>query len=202
MREIVIATGNHHKFRELRALLTVRGIRWRALTDYPGVSAVRETGKNFETNAAKKARAVAKATGQLALADDSGLEVAALHWGPGVRSARFAGAHGDDAANNRKLLRVLHGLPRRRRGARYRCILALASPTKLLAVTSGTWSGQIAEAPKGRNGFGYDPLFLVPGTGKTVAQLPVRLKHQHSHRAAAARRMKAVLKKLTAGTRG
>lgn len=196
MPTIVIATTNRHKARELRGLLAARAIRWRTLADYPRLRPVREDGTTFEANAVKKAATIAKATGMLALADDSGLEVEALGWGPGVRSARFAGAHGDNETNNRTLLRRLRGLPMRRRRARYRCVLALASPTGLLAVTRGAWAGRIAREPKGRGGFGYDPLFVVPRLGKTVGELSAAVKRRLSHRARAARRMQTHLRRL------
>ena len=196
MLDIVIATRNRHKFRELTALLAVPGIRWRSLAAHPGAPVVRETGRSFEANAVKKARAVARATGRLAVADDSGLEVETLHWGPGVRSARFAGSHGDDRANNRKLLRLLAGLPPHRRRARYRCVLALASPSGVLAVARGTWTGRITEEPRGRGGFGYDPLFLVPALGRTVGQLAPAVKQRLSHRSRAARRLLPALRRL------
>ena len=199
MPDIVMATGNRHKAKELRQLLAVRGVRWRTLADYPHLRPVRENGRTFQANAIKKAVAVAKATGRLAVADDSGLEVEALGWGPGVRSARFAGAHGKDEANNRKLLRLLRGVPMSRRRARYRCALALASAEGLIAVAHGTWTGRIALQSKGQGGFGYDPLFIVPRFGKTVGELPARVKRRFSHRAAAARRLRARLKRLLAG---
>ena len=199
MLEVVLATRNRHKFRELTALLAVPGIRWRSLAAFPEAPAVRETGRSFEANAVKKARAVARATGRLAVADDSGLEVEVLHWGPGVRSARFAGLHGDDRANNRTLLRRLAGLPRRRRGARYRCVLALASPARVLAVARGAWAGRIADGPRGRGGFGYDPVFVVPGLGKTVGELAPALKRRLSHRSRAARRLLPALRRLARG---
>ena len=195
---IIIATRNAHKVRELATLLASPGVRWKSLREFPHIPAVKEDGRSFAVNAIKKARAVAKAVGGLVLADDSGLEVDALGGAPGIRSARFAGGHGDDAANNRKLLRLLEGVPPSRRRARYRCVLALASPTRLLALTHGTWSGRIAPGPKGRGGFGYDPVFLVPGLRKTVGELPLRVKHQLSHRAQAAQRMRGALRRLSA----
>ena len=196
MIDIVIATGNRHKFRELSTLLRVRGIRWHSLAEFPRAPRVAERGRTFEANAATKARAIARATGLLALADDSGIEVEALGWGPGVRSARFAGAHGDDRANNAKLLRALNGSSTSRRRARYHCVLALADSRGVIATTRGTWNGRIAREPKGRSGFGYDPLFLVPRFGKTVGQLPASAKQRLSHRAVAARRMHPILKRL------
>lgn len=196
MLDVVIASSNPHKVRELTRLLAVRGIRFRSLAEFPRVNRVRETGRTFEENALKKAFAVAKATGHLALADDSGLEVAALGWGPGVLSARFAGRHGDDRANNAKLLRCLTGKPPAKRRARYRCVLALAAPSQTLGLARGAWRGRIAEAPRGRRGFGYDPLFLVPRFNKTVGELPASVKARLSHRAAAAKRMVPVLRRL------
>ena len=194
---VVIATTNAHKFRELKALLRVPGIRVQSLAAYEGLPVVRETGRTFEANAVKKARALARATGRVVLADDSGIEVAALGGAPGVQSARFAGRHGDDAANNRKVLRLLRNVPPSKRGARYRCVLALAGPAKLWAVADGRWTGRIATAPAGQGGFGYDPIFVLPARGKTVAQLPAATKHRLSHRAQAARRMRAMLRRLS-----
>ena len=155
-----------------------------------------ETGRTFDANALKKAQAVARVTGYLALADDSGLEVDALGGAPGIRSARFAGSHGDDDANNHKLLRLLGGRPLGQRRARYRCSLVLASPLKLIARARGAWEGRIAFRPAGHRGFGYDPIFLVPRFGKTVGQLPQRIKRRFSHRAMSARRLRPVLQRF------
>ena len=197
MLDIVIATRNRHKFRELKALLCLPGIRWHALDEFPRVAVVNETGRTFDANARRKALDVARATGCLALADDSGLEVEALRGAPGVRSARFAGGHGDDQTNNQKLLRLLGQRPMSQRRARYRCSLALASPTRIIRVVQGQWEGRIAFRPAGLRGFGYDPVFLVPRFGKTVGELPSRVKQRLSHRAVAARRMRVVLGRLT-----
>jgi XTP/dITP diphosphohydrolase len=193
MLDIVIATTNRHKFKELAALLAVPGIRWRSLSEFPKLPMVKETGTTFEANAIKKAKAVARATAHLTLADDSGLEVEALGGAPGIRSARFAGRQGNDRANNARLLWLLRDVPMARRGARYRCVLALAAPRRLVAVVRGRWQGRIALRPSGRGGFGYDPLFLVPRFGKTVGQLPLRVKQRWSHRADAARRLRPML---------
>lgn len=195
MVPIVIATGNAHKCRELAGLLRVPGVAWRSLADYPHVKPARETGRSFEANAIKKARSVAKATGYWALADDSGIEVTALDGAPGIRSARYAGRHGHDAANNRKLLRVMHGVPPSRRGARYVCALALCDARNVLALTTGRWRVRVAEAPKGTGGFGYDPIMVVPSLHKTVAQLAAAAKQRLSHRARAARRLRPLLAK-------
>ncbi len=144
MIESVIGTRTRHKFGELKAMLPTAGIRWRSLSEFPQVSAIRESGRSFEANAIRKARGVARATGCFALADDSGLEVKALDGAPGIRSARFSGPRASDTANNRKLLQLLDGVAPRRRGARYRCALALASPTRLMGVGHGHWDGRIA----------------------------------------------------------
>lgn len=197
MLHVVIATKNRHKFRELKTLLNVRGIRWHSLAEFPQLPPVQENGATFEANAIKKARAVARATGHLALADDSGIEVDALGGAPGVQSARFAGAHGNDEANNTALLRRLRGLPARKRRARYVCVLALATRDRVVALARGIWSGRIAEAPAGRKGFGYDPIFIVPRYGKTVGELAVGIKQRLSHRARAARTLAATLKRFT-----
>ena len=201
---IIIATRNRHKVRELARLLSLRGIRWHSLAEFPQVPPTEETGRTFDANAVKKARAVAKATGSLVLADDSGLEVDALDGAPGIRSARFAGEPSDDRANNEKLLRMLEGVPSSRRIARYRCSLALAAPTRLLAITRGTWSGRVGTRPVGRHGFGYDPIIVIPRYQQTVGQLPDRVKQRLSHRARAARRLRPVLHRLVrqAGARG
>ena len=178
MIDIVIATRNAHKVRELQRLLRTPGVRWRSLAAYPHIRMVPERGATFSANAVMKARAVARRTGQWALADDSGLEVAALGGAPGLRSARFAGRHGDDTANNRKLLRVLR---------------------HVLAVAEGQWRGVIAAQPRGRGGFGYDPLFYVPALRKTVAEIPLTVKNRLSHRAQAAARMRRQLPRLVTG---
>lgn len=198
MLRIILATRNTHKFRELTALLRVPGIRWESLEAVPNAPDVRETGRTLEANAIKKARALAEATGRLALADDSGLEVDALSGEPGVRSARYAGRHGDDPANNAKLLQTLRGVSRAKRGAQYRCVLALAAPGRVVGVAQGVWRGRIAEQSVGTRGFGYDPIFFVPKFGKTVGQLPASTKNRLSHRGQAARRMQRLLGKLVA----
>jgi len=196
MLDIVIATRNPHKIRELVALIAVPGIRWRSLAEFPSVGAIPERGRTFRANAITKAKAAARATGGWALADDSGIEVDVLEGAPGIHSARFAGRHGDDQANNQKLLRVLAGVPSATRTARYRCVLVLASPQRVVAVTEGVFEGRIARAQAGRRGFGYDPIFTVPRLGKTAAQLSTATKHRISHRGKAARAMRHALRAL------
>lgn len=201
MLHIVIATNNRHKFRELKTLLRVRDIRWHSLAEFPRIPPVHENGATFEANAIKKARAVARVTGHLALADDSGIEVDALGGAPGVRSARFSGAHGDDGANNRKLLRLMQRVPLPARTARYVCVLALCDARRTLAITEGAWKVRVATAPAGHNGFGYDPVMVVPRLRRTVAQLPASTKQRLSHRAMAARRMQSLLRSRVARAR-
>lgn len=196
MVDAILATRNRKKFLELRALMKVSGVRWHSLDEFPDAPTVEENGRTFRANAVKKALQTARGTGLWVLADDSGLEIDALGKAPGVRSARFGGRHGDDEANNGKVLRMLDGVPARRRTARYRCALALASPTGVLAVTDGAFEGRIATAPAGARGFGYDPLFVVPRLNKTVAQLPTRRKQRISHRGKAARAMRRAIVRL------
>lgn len=194
--DIVVATRNQHKVKELAKLLVIKGVRLRSLADFPRVKSVAETSKTFDGNAIKKAVAAAKATSCLALADDSGIEVDVLNGRPGVKSARFAGKHGDDSANNEKMLKLLGDLPIRKRRARYQCSLALAAPFGLMALTKGTWSGHIAFGSKGSKGFGYDSIFWVARFKKTVGQLPASVKQRYSHRAVAAKQMQAILNRL------
>jgi XTP/dITP diphosphohydrolase len=182
---LYLATGNAHKLDELRALAPWPGVEWRTLRDAPGFVPPEETGATFAENAVIKAEALAAFTGQAALADDSGLEVDGLGGAPGVYSARYAGVHGDDAANNRKLLAEL-GAGRDRR-ARFRCVLALSHGPGRTRVAAGACEGRIAAAPAGAGGFGYDPLFIPDGFDRTFAELGAEVKNRLSHRAAAMR---------------
>jgi XTP/dITP diphosphohydrolase len=191
--ELVLASGNPGKVREFQALL---GPAWRVRPQSElGVMPVAETGATFLANALLKARHAAQATGLPALADDSGLEVDALGGAPGVRSARYAGPAADEAANNARLLVALAGTPDQRRTARYRCVLVwLAGPDdQSPLVAEGTWEGRILLAPRGRGGFGYDPLFLDPGTGLSAAELDAAAKNARSHRGQALARLQELL---------
>ena len=180
--------------REIRAIFGASK-RWRLLflDHYPDAPHPKETGRTFDQNALLKARAIAFYTGLLAVADDSGLEVQALRSRPGVRSARFAGEKAKDEQNNQKLLRLLNRVPQSRRNACYRCSLALVLPDGKTRLFRGKLSGRIGFSPKGRFGFGYDPLFILPRYGKTVAQIPPTLKNRISHRARAFHRLKRFL---------
>jgi XTP/dITP diphosphohydrolase len=207
-RTILVATTNPGKVRELRALLG-EGVEWKGLADFPGVGEVTEDGATFAENARKKALGYARATGLWTLADDSGLVVDALGGAPGVNSARFSGARAQgvdrkivDRRNIEKLLSLLEGVPREKRTARFACCLCLANPEKVLIETQGFLEGRITEEPAGTGGFGYDPVFLVPRLGKTVAQLGDREKNAISHRGNAMRKLKPLLQELLAGQRG
>lgn len=195
MRRLVLATRNAGKVRELVSLLGPLGVEVASLADYPGLPEIPEEGDTFEANAVFKAREVARLTGETALADDSGLEVDALDGAPGVHSARFAGEPKDDAANNAKLLRLLEGVPPERRTARFRCVVALATPEGEVYTAEGSSEGVILDRPRGENGFGYDPLFYVPALGKTFAELDMEVKNRISHRGKAFARVAGLVRK-------
>ncbi len=189
---LAVATGNAHKLAELRAILG--GVCEPVGMDTVGFSGeIAEDGDTFEQNAVIKAEAVAKATGLPALADDSGLSVAALGGAPGVRSARYAGGHGDSAANNRLLLQNMQGVADRR--CKFVCAMALAIPGEETRVATGECEGTLLSAPRGQSGFGYDPLFLYE-TGKTFAEMGEADKNRVSHRARAAEKMRALLSEV------
>ena len=171
-------------------MLADLGISLFSLNDYPAILEIVEDGKSFLENALKKGRTVAEATGEIVLADDSGLEVDALGGAPGIHSARYAGNDADDLQNNRKLLHDLKGVPAANRGAAFRCVLILYPPDGRYEAFEGRWEGRIAEAPVGKGGFGYDPLFFLPGEGMTVAQLSPEVKNRVSHRAQAFAKLK------------
>ncbi len=157
------------------------------LVDFPGVAEAIEDGATFEENAKKKAMHYHRLTGITTLTDDSGLEVDALGGAPGIHSARFSGTHGDDAANNARLIEMLRGIPMERRTARFRCVMALAHQGLIVATTQGCVEGLIIDEPAGDQGFGYDPHFFLPELGQTKAQLPLEIKNRLSHRGQALR---------------
>jgi len=189
-RTLVIGTRNRGKVREIAAILAPLAVDPVPLDALGDVPPVLETGETLEANARAKALGYARATGRWALADDSGLEVDALGGAPGVRSARFGGEEGSDARNNAALLRALADHPPETWTARFRCVMALATPDRVLAVTQGTCEGVITDRPAGTNGFGYDPHFYLPALGRTMAQLPAEEKNRISHRARALSAMK------------
>ena len=191
---VVLASGNPGKLRELSGLMGGLGLELAPQSDL-GVREVAETGATFVENALIKARHASLATGLPAIADDSGLAVPALHGAPGLRSARFAGPGATDEANNAKLLAALAGLPPQQRSACFVCVMVYlehpADPIPVLA--EGRWWGRVLEAPRGANGFGYDPLFLIPERGCSSAELEPAEKARLSHRAQASRRLLAAL---------
>lgn len=193
IKELVVATKNKKKLREIRQLLDGAEIKLCALSDFHRAPNVKETGLTFKENAAKKATRIAKFTKKFTLGEDSGLEVKALAGAPGIYSSRFAGWPKDDKKNNKKLLRMLKGVPLYKRKATYKCAVALADKEGLIKVVEGSCSGVIGYEPKGRYGFGYDPLFIIPKYKKTFAQLGERVKHMMSHRAKAFKKIKKVL---------
>jgi len=193
---VVVATRNQGKLRELVPLFAELDLGFDLVTidTLAPAAELREDGLTFEDNALAKARQAAAATGLPALADDSGLEVDALGGAPGVHSARYASLGASDAANNAKLLEALRDVAPARRSARYRCVAAFVDPARGLEVTrAGSCEGRLLDAPRGAAGFGYDPLFLVPDRGLTMAEIPLDEKNRLSHRAAAFRALAQAL---------
>lgn len=193
MKELLVATGNTGKFREFAALFAESVIKLYSLQDFPNLGSVVEDGSTFEENAVKKALAAARETGMPVIADDSGLCVDALHGRPGVFSARFAGEGAGDEANNRKLLLELAGVPLPERSAAFHCVIAYCTPDGRQITFDGKLAGVIIEEAVGSGGFGYDPLFLVPEYGRTLAELPLEVKNRISHRGRAAAMLKEYL---------
>lgn len=193
MKELVLATRNLDKGRELAALLGDLNIRIRTLADFSDAPEVVEDGATCEANAIKKAMEIARATGRAAVADDTGLEVDALGGRPGVYAARYAGEGATYEDNCRKLLHELKGIPPERRTARFLTVAALALPEGDVRIAHGILEGLIAETPVGLQGFGYDPVFFVPELGKTLAELAPAEKNRISHRARAFTKLREML---------
>jgi XTP/dITP diphosphohydrolase len=184
-RDLVLATRNRHKGNELASLLADLPVRIRTMDEFPDVPDVVEDGDTCEANAIKKARAVSDATGLMAVADDTGLEVDALDGRPGVYAARYAGPQATYEDNCRKLLGEMAGVPLDRRTARFVTVAAVALPSQTVEVMTGRLEGLISERPTGARGFGYDPVFYVPELGRTLAELSSEEKNCISHRAKA-----------------
>lgn len=197
-KTLLIATGNAGKQREIKEVLDSFGLQMQLsdLSAYPDVSEPVEDAADFVGNARLKALYYAKQTNLLTLADDSGLEVDALGGKPGVHSARYAGLPSNDAANNAKLIEALANIPQSERTARFVCTMVLAEAERILAEVAGRIEGQIIAQPRGQNGFGYDPLFLIPSLGQTTAELTAEHKNQISHRGQASRQIVARLEQL------
>jgi XTP/dITP diphosphohydrolase len=192
-RRLLLATGNPGKVREIRRSL--KGLEIVGLEDVlPGVKHA-ERGRTFDENARAKSLSYSRRWTGPILAEDSGLEVDVLGGEPGVRSARFAGPRPSDEKNIRKLLRLLDGVPAKARKARFICVMVLAEQGRVVAVFRGQVRGRIASAPRGRSGFGYDPVFYYPPLRKTFAELPARVKNEVSHRGRALRKLHRFLEK-------
>ena len=195
--EIVIASKNKGKIREIRQIYADLPV---AIVEHPDLPDVVEDGDSFSANARKKAIEIARHTGKWALADDSGLEVDALNGAPGIYSARWSG--GGDEANNDKLLAELREVPPPARTARYRAVVVIASPDgRIVAEADGVCDGLIGFERKGTGGFGYDPLFVIPQFGRTMAELPAETKHSISHRGEALRRLRDPLTRALGAVR-
>jgi len=189
MSRLILATRNNHKIKEIKSILNDLNIDILTLTDIDSNIVLREDGTSFEENALQKARAVYNATGILSMADDSGIEVFYLNNRPGVFSSRYSGENATDEMNNKKLLSELLGVPPRRRRAQYRCVVALVGKN-IEKLTEGKCTGRITEQPRGRNGFGYDPIFIPDGYEKTFGELDPAEKNRISHRAQAILKMR------------
>ena len=199
-RQLLLATRNPHKLREVRELLSETDFEVISIADLTDIPEIIEDGDTFEANADKKARVLASLTGRTAIADDSGIEVDALDGAPGIYSARFAGVSGPgaDEANNRLLVEKLQNVAPGDRTARYRCVLAIVTPDGEARYSSGTVEGRIVDEPSGNGGFGYDPHFLVEGDaqGRRMAELSPSEKNAISHRGKALRELLPLLKDL------
>jgi len=198
--EVIAATNNLHKLEEIREILGRLGYKVLSLDDIGIKTDIDENGSTFKENALIKAKEICKLTGRMSIADDSGLEVFALNGEPGVYSARYAGAEGDekDEANNKKLIEKMKDIPENKRQARFVSSIALIFPDGKQIVTEGYINGIIGYEEKGENGFGYDPLFIIPELDKTMAQLSSFEKNKISHRANALEKLKRILIELKA----
>ena len=193
MKKIIIASNNKGKIREIRAIIGEQDIELLDLKDIGFTDEITEDGYSIKENAVKKGLSVMKAVGELTIADDSGLEVDAIDGQPGVLSARFSGEGATDESNNRKLLELLSNIPMEKRGAQFRCVMALIYPNGRILTAEGICRGRIAYKPIGDKGFGYDPIFIPNGYDKTFSQLGSHVKNQISHRAIALDKMKGIM---------
>ena len=197
--EMILGTRNHGKIAEFRSLFKGMQIKLLSFYDFPDVPPVVEDGKTFQENAAKKAKAIAKATGRIAVSDDSGLEVDFLKGVPGVYSARFAGERATDRDNARKVLKRLDGAAWEERSARFVCVICAATPKGKTVSAEGTCRGTISFEMRGSHGFGYDPIFVPDGHQMTMAEIEPELKNRISHRADAMKKFRKVLKGFIQG---
>lgn len=193
LKEIVIATRNPGKMREIADLLKSSQVKFLSLLDFPQIPEIIEDGNTFAENAQKKARVISQLTGLLCIADDSGLCVEALQGRPGIFSSRFAGENITDKERCQILLFQLRGVPLAQRKATFVCVIALATPQGKVKVVEGKCHGLISLSPRGTHGFGFDPIFLLPKLNKTMAELTLEEKNKISHRARALRKIKKIL---------
>ena len=191
--KIVFASRNEGKVREIQEMLEPTGIDLVSLNSFKAAPDILEDGHSFLENALKKARTIAEFTGENVLADDSGLEVDILKGEPGIISARYAGENATDEENNARLLEKLRNVPPEKRTACFHCELVLYKKDGSYKSFTGLWPGLIIDEPRGANGFGYDPIFLVPQLGKTAAELPPAIKNKLSHRGQAFEKLKKAL---------
>lgn len=194
LNRLLLATHNKHKAEEFQSMLGDLGIQVLTLDSFPQVGDIVEDAETIEGNALKKAQEVFRLTGVPSMADDTGLEVFYLNKAPGVYSSRYAGPEATYADNCKKLLQNLQGVPPRRRGAQFRCVLALVTAEAPPVLEEGVCRGIIIESPRGDAGFGYDPIFLPEGHKQTFAEMPLDVKNAISHRGKALRKLKETLK--------
>jgi len=198
-KRVVFGSRNQGKIREFRALLKDEAVTILSWNDFDHPFSVNEDGETFRENAFKKAGITARITGEVSIADDSGLEVDYLNGRPGVFSARYAGPEASDEENNLRLLQELQGVPLSQRGARFVCAIAICTPDETGEWVEGECRGYITESPQGEQGFGYDPLFFAPALGKTFAELSHEEKNRISHRAQAANKLRPLLRRYLRG---
>lgn len=196
MRELIVASRNKGKVKEIIELLEGLPFKVSSLLEYPHLPEVVEDGNTYKANALKKAVTIAKLTGKMTMSDDSGIEVKALKWAPGIYSARFAGKGASEKQKNNKIYRMIKGVPMSKRQCRYRCVIALVDGKGTeIGVVQGTCSGLVAMKDRGKNGFGFDPLFIVPRYNKTFGELDPSIKAKISHRARALKKFRRLLEK-------
>jgi XTP/dITP diphosphohydrolase len=196
MIDIVLASRNKKKIAELKTLLADLPVHVLSLEDFPEIPEIKESGVTFAENAEIKAKTVAQATGLIAVADDSGLEVDALGGQPGVYSNRFVGPNATDRDKYMRILELLKDVPDEKRTARFRAAVAVATPEGEVVVVEEACEGRIAREPRGEGGFGYDPIFFIPELGRTMAELSPEEKNQISHRGKAMKAAKEVIRRL------
>ena len=195
-KSCILATKNQGKIREFKELFSDMGIDFLSLNDVEAPPEIVEDGKNFFENAFKKAKTISEHYGVMAISDDSGLEVDALDGRPGIYSARFAGEGASDEENYLKLLQELEGVEDEKRTARFRCVMVAYRPDGKWIKAEGSLEGVITREPRGTKGFGYDPVFLVPALGKTLAEIPMEEKNKISHRARALQALRESIEEI------